>query len=65
MKWVLIAVALLLTSTAQAGYGTGGVPSVPCYLDGEYQGTLPINECKRIGGTIPGEKVPDKKKSKP
>ncbi|ANO35228.1 hypothetical protein BCT86_14195 [Vibrio breoganii] len=60
MKWILIALALLISPLTVAGYGTGGVPSVPCYIDGKYKGTIAINECKRLGGEIPGEK-----KSKP
>ncbi|GEA52160.1 hypothetical protein VIN01S_29640 [Vibrio inusitatus NBRC 102082] len=60
MKWIIIALSLLISPFTKASYGTGGVPSVPCYIDKEYKGTIPINECKRLGGEIPG-----KKKSKP
>ncbi len=56
MKWMLIALAMAFSGSVLAGYGTGGVPSVPCYIDGKYEGTIPINECHRIGGKVPGEK---------
>ncbi|WP_241794245.1 hypothetical protein [Vibrio breoganii] len=43
MKWILITLALLISPFTVAGYGTGGVPSVPCYIDGKYKGTIAIN----------------------
>lgn len=55
MKWILIALAIAFSSSAFAGR-TGGVPSVPCYIDGKMEGTIPINECHRRGGKVPGEK---------
>ncbi|MGR5117190.1 hypothetical protein ACPV5W_00500 [Vibrio astriarenae] len=58
MKTLIAFIFLLSTSVSvYAGYGSGrgGVPSVPCYINGEYEGTIAITECKRRGGKVPGE----------
>lgn len=57
MKTLIMVCVLVFAPSAIAGYGgsKGGVPSVPCYIDGEYHGTIANNECKRIGGKVPGE----------
>ncbi|MEZ9329502.1 hypothetical protein [Vibrio breoganii] len=56
MKRMFLMLTLLISPLTMASYGTGGAPSVPCYIDGKYKGTIAINECKRLGGEIPGEK---------
>jgi len=52
MKYILavICVALPAMSFAHGG-GTGGIPSIPCYVDGENIGTMEITECQRKKGT--------------
>ncbi|MEZ9890639.1 hypothetical protein AB4345_18250 [Vibrio breoganii] len=54
MKRMFLMLTLLISPLTMASYGTGGAPSVPCYIDGKYKGTIAINECKRLGGEIPG-----------
>lgn len=60
MKWLLLCVVLAASGTVLAKYG-GGTPSVPCYIDGEYQGNMLITKCRQQGGKVAGEKGFDKK----
>lgn len=56
MKKILLTLCFVASSTAFANGSSGGVPSVPCYLDGEYQGTVQINYCQAKGGSVNEEK---------
>lgn len=55
MKTLVFSIIILFSGSAFAGQGTGGTPSVPCYINGEYQGTIQITICHRMGGKVPGE----------
>ncbi|GMQ46557.1 hypothetical protein [Vibrio sp. 10N] len=56
MKWVCM-VALCISNSAFAGSATGGTPTVPCWLKGDYQGNMLVTQCWKMGG------LPNKKRS--
>lgn len=45
MKHFVLILLLALPLTSVASSGTGGVPTVPCYVDGEYIGSVEITKC--------------------
>lgn len=55
MKWIILAMTLAFSGSVLADH-RGGVPSVPCYIDGKLEANLPVNECRRRGGKVAGEK---------
>ncbi|MGL6260913.1 hypothetical protein [Vibrio sp. WXL103] len=58
MKTLLVSIALTFSgiTLASNGSGTGGAPTAPCFINGEYEGTMVVTECYRKGGKAPGEK---------
>lgn len=56
MKW-FCTLALTLSCAAVAGGNTGGTPIVPCWVKGDYQGSMEITKCWKMGG------LPNKKRS--
>lgn len=53
MKYLLTVICLLsFNAFANGGGGSsGGVPNLPCYVDGEYQGTIEVTTCNKMKGT--------------
>ncbi|MGR5092585.1 hypothetical protein ACPV5O_10675 [Vibrio maritimus] len=47
---LLCILALGVSSLAFAGGNTGGTPTVPCWVDGNYQGNMLITKCTQLGG---------------
>lgn len=53
MKKLLTAMFAFVSVSAFASGGTGGVPSVPCYVNGEFQGaSVEITKCEAMGGAF-------------
>ncbi|NLS12970.1 hypothetical protein HGP28_08710 [Vibrio sp. SM6] len=54
MKFLALIFALALPLSVNAsGGGSGGgsgIPIVPCYIDGEYQGSIEVTKCQAKGG---------------
>ncbi|WP_394244891.1 hypothetical protein [Vibrio astriarenae] len=49
---LLLAVSTLSFASSMAGRGSTGIPTVPCYVSGDYIGTMPITECERKDGSV-------------
>ncbi|MGL6258642.1 hypothetical protein [Vibrio sp. WXL103] len=45
MKHFVLILLLASPFASVASSGTGGVPTVPCYVDGEYKGSVEITKC--------------------
>ncbi len=52
MKKIKLAIFCgLLVSANSFASGSGGTPNVPCYVNGEYVGTIEITKCTSNGGS--------------
>ncbi|CAM4166936.1 hypothetical protein ACPV5L_03880 [Vibrio astriarenae] len=52
LTMLLLAVSTLSFASSMAGRGSTGIPTVPCYVSGEFIGTMPITECERKEGSV-------------
>lgn len=50
MKKMKIVMFFSLMVSTSAFANSGGTPNVPCYIDGEYVGTIEITKCDENGG---------------
>jgi len=61
MKYIIAVLFVVLPTLTYAygggGSGTGGIPSVACYVDGENIGILAFTDCQRKKGDAHLKKV--------